>query len=82
MEQQEPSVLFTDAGLHPGSPRFAPQQQAQPHQHQSSGVAGDGDARPLQHPPAPRPSKPDDDGGSFVYRQTGSFEASEELDAE
>ncbi|PRW57809.1 E3 ubiquitin- ligase ORTHRUS 2-like [Chlorella sorokiniana] len=98
LEKREENVLFTEPGLHPGSPRWQPQQQpwqtgAQLQQAEArqwgaevGPVAGTGASgrEAAVGPPAPGPSKPEEDGGDdFVYGQAaGSFDfAAEDMDA-
>lgn len=80
--KKEDNVLFTEAGLHPGSPRWKPPPQpwqAGAQLQQAEGrqwgaevgpVAAATDREAAAGPPAPGPSKPEEDGGDeFVYGQ-------------
>lgn len=78
VQKQEESVLFTEAGLHPGSPRYvrsAPWSDEQQHQQQQlqgqrGGGGGEGSLEAAAQVQAVRP-KEQEDGGQYqyVYRQ-------------
>lgn len=80
--KKEENVLFTEAGLHPGSPRWQPPPQpwqAGAQLLQAEGrqwgaevgpVAAATEREVAAGPPAPGPSKPEEDGADeFVYGQ-------------
>ncbi len=85
VEKKEDNVLFTEAGLHPGSPRWQPPpqpwqaggqlQQAEGRQWQAEvgPVAGATEREAAAGPPAPGATNAEEDGGDeFVYGQVSS----------
>lgn len=79
VQAREESDLLTQAGLHPGSPRWQPA----PAPWQAAGRQQP--EEPMVGPPAPQPTRrPDDDGPiDFVYGEAAESLAfsSEEMDA-
>lgn len=67
VQKKEENVLFTEAGLHPGSPRFAAAQH-------EGGDGGGAQVQALMQQAQQQqiPSRPDDAGrDDFVYAQVG-----------